>query len=407
VYDQIDYQQALLNASKTMIRVKDPVTLLRLITRFVDRQIGATHVAVLLYEKKRKSFVLIDSKGESGRRMPVGYIRIAEENPIVSFFKAKRSASFNRKEALVLSELEHIQNFQIHVNKKEKEAVQLDEIRRHMDLLRASICIPSFYKKELVAILVLGDKLSGEKYFDQELSLFVTLANDVAMAVKNAELIKDLTSAYEKEHQLLIETASALVTAIEARDRYTKGHSERVAHYSLVVAAEMIEQGIVPYSREFLEASQLSGLLHDVGKIGIKDEILNKPATLDEREYNVMKAHVKIGANILKPVTSLKGLCDGVLYHHERWDGMGYPYGLKGTEIPLIGRIVAVVDSYDTIVTTRPYSKGKSPEEAFEELIRCKGTQFDPQIVDVFHEAFKSGRITKRFYRAFEFTTRH
>ncbi len=408
MYDQIDYQQALLNASKTMIRVKDPVTLLRLITRFVDRQIGATHVAVLLYEKKRDSYVLIDSKGESGRRIPVGYIRISQDNPIVQFFKNKKNgSSFNRKEALVLNELEHIQNFQILVNKKENSAIQLDDIRRQMDLLRACICIPSFYKNDLVAILVLGDKLSGEKYFDQEISLFVTLANDVAMAVKNAELIKDLTSAYEREYHLLMETAGALVTAIEARDRYTKGHSERVSHYSLVVASEMIDRGMVPYSREFLEAAQLSGLLHDVGKIGIKDEILNKPAALDEKEYAVMKAHVKIGANILKPVTSLKGLYDGVLYHHERWDGQGYPYGLKGTEIPLIGRIVAAVDSYDTIVTTRPYSKGKSPEEAFEELLKCRGNQFDPQVVDVFFEAFKAGRITKKMYKVYDFTNRH
>ena len=408
MYDQIDYQQALLNASKTMIRVKDPVTLLRLITRFVDRQIGATHVAVLLYEKKRDSYVLIDSKGESGRRIPVGYIRISQDNPIVQFFKNKKNgSSFNRKEALVLNELEHIQNFQILVNKKENSAIQLDDIRRQMDLLRACICIPSFYKNDLVAILVLGDKLSGEKYFDQEISLFVTLANDVAMAVKNAELIKDLTSAYEREYHLLMETAGALVTAIEARDRYTKGHSERVSHYSLVVASEMIDRGMVPYSREFLEAAQLSGLLHDVGKIGIKDEILNKPAALDEKEYAVMKAHVKIGANILKPVTSLKGLYDGVLYHHERWDGQGYPYGLKGTEIPLIGRIVAAVDSYDTIVTNRPYSKGKSPEEAFEELLKCRGNQFDPQVVDVFFEAFKAGRITKKMYKVYDFTNRH
>ncbi len=408
MYDQIDYQQALLNASKSMIRVKDPITLLRLITRFVDRQIGATHVAVLLFDRKRKSYVLIDSKGESGRRIPVGFIRIPEDNTIVRFFREKKNGtSFYRKEALVLSELGHIQNFQIHVNKKETAAIEIDELQKQMGLLRASICIPSFYKSELVAILILGDKLTGEKYFDQEISLFVTLANDVAMAVKNAELIKDLTDAYEREHRLLIETASALVAAIEARDRYTKGHSERVSHYSLVVAAEMIERGVVAYSREFLEATELSGLLHDVGKIGIRDEILNKPARLDEKEYAIMKAHVKIGANILKPVTSLKGLYDGVLYHHERWDGMGYPYGLKGKEIPVIGRIVSVVDSYDTMVTERPYSKGMTPDEAFNELKRCAGAQFDPEIVEVFHGAYKSGHITKRLYRTYDFTLRH
>jgi HD-GYP domain-containing protein (c-di-GMP phosphodiesterase class II) len=407
MYGQIDYQQALLNASKSMIRVKDPITLLRLITRFVDRQIGATHVGVLLFDRRRDSFVLIDSKGETGRRIPIGYIRIPRDNPVVRYFQQKKNGSLVRQEALVLYELEHLQNFEIHVNKKEKSAIELHEIRKQMELLRASICVPSFHKNELVAVLVLGDKLSGERYYDQEIDLFVTLANDVAMAVKNAELIKDLTLAVQKEHQLLMETASALVSAIEARDRYTKGHSERVSHYSLVVAVELIEQGIVPAGSEFLEAAELSGLLHDVGKIGIKDEILNKPARLTEQEYGVMKAHVKIGANILKPITGLKGLADGVLYHHERWDGKGYPYGLKGEEIPLMGRIVSVVDSYDTMVTDRPYSKGKTPEEAFVELRKCAGGQFDPKLVEVFYGAYKSGHIHKRRYKAYDFPQRH
>lgn len=406
MYDQFDYQQALLTASKSMIRVKDPVMLLRLITRFVDRQIGATHVAVLLFDRSRDSYVLIDSKGESGRRIPVGFIRVPPGSPIPRFFKQKKNGPLARREALVLSELEHLQNFQIHVSRKEEAAIDLEEIRKQMDLLRASICIPSFYKSELIAILILGDKLTGEKYFDQEIRLFVTLANDVAMAVKNAELIKDLTSACEKEHRLLMETASALTAAIEARDRYTKGHSERVSHYALVLAAEMIERGLVGKSREFLEAVELSGLLHDIGKIGIKDEILNKPARLDDKEFAIMKAHVKIGASILKPVTALKGLYDGVLYHHERWDGSGYPYGLKGAEIPIIGRIVATVDAYDTMVTERPYAKVMLPEEAFSELKRCAGTQFDPEIVEVFYGAYKAGRITKGLYRSPNFTLR-
>ena len=179
MYDQIDYQQALLNASKSTIRVKDPITLLRLITRFVDRQIGATHVGVLLYERKKDSFVLIDSKGESGRRIPIGFIRIPRENAIVRHFLNKKNGHIGRKEALVLSELQHIQNFQIHVSKKEGAAIELEEVRKQMELLRGSICIPSFYKSDLIAILVLGDKLTGEKYYEPEINLFVTLANDV------------------------------------------------------------------------------------------------------------------------------------------------------------------------------------------------------------------------------------
>ncbi len=408
-YSRMDLHQALISASKSMIRVKDPITLLRLITRFIDRQIGATHVAVLLYDRDRESYVLIDSKGEAGQRIPIGYIRVKSQSPLIAYFRAGdgfREHKFHRTEALVYSELEHIRNFEIHVNRRERHAIAFTEIKQQMEMFRAAICVPSYYKNELVAVLILGDKLSGEKYLEDEINVFSTLANDVAMAVANAELIKGLKDSLEREHNLLIDTASALVSAIDARDRYTKGHSERVSHYTLVVATELIDKGIIPYDRNFLEGAQLSGLLHDIGKIGIKDHVLNKPATLTDEEFAVMKTHVEVGVNILKPIRGMKEIADGAKYHHERWDGKGYPYGLKGDEIPLLGRIVAVVDSYDTMITTRPYQKGRTPEDAFAELRRCANAQFDPVIVEVFHDAWQSGRITQRNYKNYAFSLR-
>ena len=390
-----------------MIRVKDPITLLKIITRFIDRQIGATHVAILLYDRKRNAYVMIDSKGEGGAKMPVGYVKLGDDNPIISFFRAADNGAFARKEALVYSELEHVRNFEILVNKKEGRAIHYEDIKKHMTYLRAAICVPSFYKRELVGVLILGEKLSGEKYYDPEISLFVTLANDVAMAVKNAELIKDLKTSFDREHQLFIQTAIALATAIDARDRYTHGHSERVSHYSLVIAKEMIDQNKIEFDREFLETLQLSALLHDVGKIGIRDQILNKPASLTAEEFEVMKEHVMIGANIVKPVLGLSHLGDGILYHHERWDGKGYPHGLKGKDIPLIGRIVNVADSYDTITTARSYKKALPPQEAFDEILKCSGSQFDPEIATIFHEAWKKGRITKREYINLDFLRIH
>lgn len=407
MYSRLDYQEALLNASKGMIRVKDPVTLLKMITRFIDRQIGATHVAILLRDKKRDAYVLIDSKGEGGRKIPVGYIRIPNDAPLATFFLASNNGAFARKEALVYGELEHMQNFEILVNKKEGRAIHYEDIRKQMSYLRAAVCVPSFYKRELIGILMLGDKLSGESYQEEEINLFVTLANDVAMAVKNAELIKDLKTAYDKEHELFINTAIALATAIDARDRYTHGHSERTSHYSLVIAKELIDSGKIEYDREFMETVQLSALLHDVGKIGIRDQILNKSSKLNDEEFEAMKMHVTIGANIVKSVKGLTNLGDGILYHHERYDGRGYPCGLKGEEIPLIGRIVNVADSYDTITTARSYKPAASPAVAFEELRRCAGSQFDPVIVEAFYQAYKKGKITKREYTSFDFTRLH
>ena len=387
--------------------MKDPVTLLKIITRFIDRQIGVTHVAVLLYDKQRDAYVLIDSKGEGSSKIPVGYVRIGKDNPLVNFFQSPDNGAFARKEALVFSELDHVRNFEILVNKKEGRAIHYEDIKKHMTYLRASICVPSFYKKELIGVLILGDKLSGEKYYEPEINLFVTLANDVAMAVKNAELIKDLKTAYEREHQLFIHTSSALATAIDARDKYTHGHSERVSHYSLVIAKEMIDDEKVAYDREFMETVQLSALLHDIGKIGIRDQILNKPATLSADEFEIMKTHVEIGANIVKPVKGLTHLEDGILCHHERWDGTGYPKGLKGEDIPLIGRIVNVADSYDTMTTARAYKAAISPAQALEEILRCSGSQFDPEIVEVFQNAFKKGKLTKREYTSFDFSRLH
>ena len=159
--------------------------------------------------------------------------------------------------------------------------------------------------------------------------------------------------------------------------------------------------------REFLETLQLSALLHDVGKIGIRDQILNKPDRLTVEEFEIMKTHVTIGAAIVKPVQGLTHLIDGILYHHERYDGQGYPHGLKGNDIPIIGRIVNVADSFDTIMTARAYKDASSPEPAFKELVRCKGTQFDPEIIDAFYEAYKAGRITKRGYTSFDFSKLH
>ncbi len=407
MYSRLDYQEALLNASKGMIRVKDPVTLLKIITRFIDRQIGVTHVAVMLYDRKHDGFVLIDSKGEGGTKIPVGYVRIPKENPLVSFFMAASNGVFARKEALVFEELKHLQNFEILVNKKEGRAIHYEEIQKHMTYLRAAVCVPSFYKKELIGVLILGEKLSGETYHEEEIGLFVTLANDVAMAVKNAELIKDLKTAYDKEHQLFIHTSIALATAIDARDRYTHGHSERVSHYSLVIVKELVDTQKLPYDREFMETVQLSALLHDVGKIGIKDSILNKPSGLTPEEFEVMKSHVVIGASIVKPVKGLTHLEDGILYHHERWDGLGYPHGLKGKDIPIIGRIVNVADSYDTITTTRAYKPSTTPAQALEELKKCSGTQFDPEIVEALINAHKKGKLTKREYTSFDFSRLH
>ncbi|HEY9766670.1 MAG TPA: HD domain-containing phosphohydrolase [Chroococcales cyanobacterium] len=172
-------------------------------------------------------------------------------------------------------------------------------------------------------------------------------------------------------------TIQALVGAVGARDSYTLTHSENLARYAKAIGVELN----LPAGQ--LEELEMSGILHDVGKIAIPDLILNKPSALTEEERAIIQSHPEEGSRILR-AGNLGILSGNILYHHERWDGNGYPDGLKGEEIPINARILAVVDAYDAMVSDRPYRKGRSQGEAFEELRRCMGKQFDPEVVEVF-----------------------
>ncbi|QUL97948.1 MAG: HD-GYP domain-containing protein [Candidatus Fermentithermobacillus carboniphilus] len=172
------------------------------------------------------------------------------------------------------------------------------------------------------------------------------------------------------------EMAAALSTAIDARDSYTHGHSERVAEYAALLAKEL------KLPDEQVEMIRYVALLHDVGKVGIRDSILKKQGSFTYDEYEEMKKHAEIGADILKVMKSLAKGQDWVRYHHERWDGTGFPKKLRGEEIPLGARIIACADSFDAMTTDRPYKEKMSFEEAKKELLRCSGSQFDPKVVE-------------------------
>lgn len=146
---------------------------------------------------------------------------------------------------------------------------------------------------------------------------------------------------------------------------------------------------------EQLERIRLGAVLHDVGKIGIEDKILKKDSPLDKEEWEVMQKHPEIGFDIMNRVEGLKDVVGAMRYHHERWDGKGYPLGLKGDEIPMIARVVSVADTYDAMVSTRPYRKGLDPKIAFDEITKHGGTQFDPVVVNAFIQAFKNEKMGK------------
>ena len=183
------------------------------------------------------------------------------------------------------------------------------------------------------------------------------------------------------------ETILAIAHAVDAKDENTSQHSMRVSEYSVLLAQEM------GFSKDECENLRKAALLHDIGKIGIPDRILNKPARLNDEEYAIMKSHVTRGAEILKDFTLIDHVQEGALYHHEKYDGTGYPQGLKGENIPLYGRIIGVADAFDAMTANRVYRKQLDFDYVVEELKRCRGTQFDPKIADIMLKLIDDGKI--------------
>jgi len=189
---------------------------------------------------------------------------------------------------------------------------------------------------------------------------------------KNTALSRALDTISDSYHF----TLEAMADMLDTREQMTGAHSKRVSLMSLVLAREM------GMSMEEMEILETGALLHDIGKIGIPDSILLKPSSLTEEEYEIMKRHSHIGYNIIKAGPGLEAASEIVLEHQERFDGSGYPRGLKGSEISLAARIFATVDAYDVIRSKRPYKKGRSAREALEEILRHKGSQFDPDVAE-------------------------
>jgi len=200
--------------------------------------------------------------------------------------------------------------------------------------------------------------------------------------------IEEIREAAKRNKELFLGSIRMLANAIDEKDPYTRGHSERVAFYSALMAKHM------GMSTDEVEKVHLSGLIHDVGKIGIEDKILRKPAALTDEEYEMMKQHPRKGEHILEAVPLLKEMAGAGLMHHENWDGSGYPDGLKEEQIPLLGRIVSVADAFDAMTTDRPYSKAMTFEAALARLRFLAGKKFDSGCVDAIEKASATGDLT-------------
>jgi putative nucleotidyltransferase with HDIG domain len=209
--------------------------------------------------------------------------------------------------------------------------------------------------------------------------------NRMSESIRDA--FENLKRAARENHELFINSIRALAAAIDAKDPYTRGHSERVARYASQVAREM------ELPAQDVRRVRLSALLHDVGKIGIDDRIIRKPSALTAEEFEIMKTHPAKGAAIMSAIPELKDVIPGMKHHHERWEGGGYPDGLKGEDIPLQARIVSVADTFDAMTTTRPYQQAMDIRFVFQRLRDLAGNRFDPRVVDALIRSYEKGEL--------------
>ncbi|MBI5834781.1 MAG: GAF domain-containing protein [Armatimonadetes bacterium] len=234
----------------------------------------------------------------------------------------------------------------------------------------ASLCLPLIVKERVIGVLNLSEHQGGD-FREDQIELAVTLAAQAAAAIENAQLYDDLEEQF-------VHSIRVIANAIDARDPYTRGHSERVARLSRMIGE------LLGLDEEECDKLYNCGLLHDVGKIGIRDDILLKQGKLTDDEFHVMQSHPVKSAEILYPVKQLRGLLPGMRHHHERYSSFGYPDGLHEEDIPLMARIIGVADTYDAMTSSRPYRQALPRRVALEELLKNSGLQFDPRCVTAF-----------------------
>lgn len=341
-----DYRQQLFAFSQRMNAILDANELAETTVDLVARTTGATHTSLFLHDPQTLTYRLwASTETEQRRDRQV----LGAYHPVVDEL---RSAG---------------------------DVVQHLDMPPDGDALLLGIAS----KGEPLALLVLGPKAADLPYSSEDIALLRTVGNGLAIATENVRLFSQMRDLY-------LSGVRTLAATVDAKDSYTHGHSTRVSDYSRAIAQEM---GL-PQSE--VETIELAGLLHDIGKIGVPDSVLQKPGKLDPDERALIEEHAAMGAKILADNRALMPLVPLVRHHHEWFNGNGYPDRLAGTDIPLGAAIISVADTFDTMTTDRPYRKSPGVERARAELIRCSGTQFRPDVIEAFLRVLNAQTQTSR-----------
>jgi len=242
--------------------------------------------------------------------------------------------------------------------------------------VRSAMCAPLISRDKVLGIIYVDSARESNLFSQEDLSLLSAMAIKAGVSVENARLYDDLRT-------LFYNTVETLIRALQARDPYTSGHSTRVSRYCLLIADKL---GL---STKEKHPVYLAAMLHDIGKIGVPDTLLLHPGTLSSEEMEMVRDHPRMGASMIRMLGEMHPIVPPILHHHEAFDGSGYPDGLKGDQIPLISRIIAVADSYDAMTSDRPYRQRRKKEEAIEEIRACSGTKLDPEVVRAFLEVLE------------------
>lgn len=337
----------------------DPAEVRRMAVELIPRCVGADAASLLLLDHASGELYFEAVSGEQSDKL--SKLRLKPGEGIASWVARKGGA-------VIVDEVTDDRRFAAKVD-------QMTGYQTHT-MIVASVAT----KDKMWGVLEVLNKYDG-RFTNDDLEMVQALANQVAIAIENAAI-------HQEMRQVFLGVTMALADALEQRDSYTGGHTRRVHEYSLAIAERM------ELDRESLDNLRLAAIMHDIGKVGVSDQVLRKPYRLNEEEFCEMCRHPEMGKNIIAHLPALEKVVPGVLYHHEQYDGSGYPYKLKAEQIPLHARIIAVADAFDAMTSDRPYRKALSFETAFKELKRCAGQQFDPQLVAIFEDVWRAGQIS-------------
>jgi HD-GYP domain-containing protein (c-di-GMP phosphodiesterase class II) len=369
------YTRSLHQFAKELVTNIDKTALLDLIINTITRYLKVKKIAIFLHSQEDKLFHVLKYNGYDGG---IRKIFLSQKTEVIRLMAAEQRA----------------------VRKIDLRQIVLDSTLQesHIDfmkLMEAELMVPLLVSTNLIGFICLGIRDEDENYSIEDIYMLEGLGNQAAIALSNALSFSRLETTY-------LQTIESFAHALEAKDYYTQGHSRRVMELSLLIGKKL------SLANDQLEKLKIASLLHDIGKIGISDNILNKPGRLTDDEYERIKEHPAIGISILSPLKYFDEINSIILHHHEKWNGFGYPNMLKKDEIPVLSRIIAVADAFDAMTSNRSYRDAMTLGAAVSEIKKYSNTQFDPAIVNALLEihADKPETITRVLSVGYDTTTK-